>query len=274
MSPVDRRRGDTVVRAYARALERGVADDRAPRSGWSPYGWTELALLPGSAVANSFACGHPLRFAELRGGHRVLDIGCGAGVDLLLAGRRIGPAGSVVGLDLTPAMAALAQANAGAAGLPNVTVVQGRMEELPLAGASFDWVTANGALSLSDDRPRVLLELARVLKRAGGAVLADLAFDERPDWLDGHAALADSCLAGALPAHAWGKALEAAGLEEVTMVERRAWSFEEALSLAQAELVTGAANLGDDGAPAAARAVAEALAGRLLSVTFSARRAA
>jgi SAM-dependent methyltransferase len=271
MPSADRDHREAVIRAYARALGRGASEEPAARSGWSPYGWTELALLPPAALGNSFGCGNPLRHADLREGERVLDLGCGAGLDLLLAARRVGTEGLVAGVDLTPAMASAARAAAAAAGLANVGVVEGRMEDLPFADASFDWVVSNGAVSLSLDKPRVFRELRRVARATGGVVLADLAFDERPHGLGDQAALADSSLAGALAEDDWAPSLCAAGLTDVAVVERRAWSVEEVHAILRAE-IDGAARGGADDA-AAVLAAAEDVAGHLLSVTFRARRA-
>ena len=115
----------------------------------------------------SLGVGHPVRHAGLRAGETVLDLGCGAGIDTLLAARAVGPTGHVIGLDMTPEMVERARRNAAAATRDNVEVRQGLIEEIPLPDASVDVVVSNGVLNLSTRKSRVLAESFRVLRQEG-----------------------------------------------------------------------------------------------------------
>src|SRR5665647_1541210 len=104
---------------------------------------TELAGLPRGAVRASLGCGNPLAVAELRAGGRVLDLGSGAGIDVLLSAKRVGPTGRAYGVDMTDEMLNLARANASAAGATNVAFLKGRIEAVPLPDGSIDVVISN-----------------------------------------------------------------------------------------------------------------------------------
>jgi arsenite methyltransferase len=136
----------------------------------------------------SLGCGNPLRVADLRPGETVLDLGSGAGLDLLLSARRVGPTGRVLGLDMTAEMVELARRNTAEAG--NVEVHLGRIEQIPLPDASVDVVISNCVLNLSADKPAVLREVARVLRPGGRLGVSDLvaAADAEPDQLTAAAA--------------------------------------------------------------------------------------
>jgi len=161
----------------------------------------------------SLGCGNPLRVAEVCIGETVLDLGSGAGLDLLLSARRVGPSGRVIGLDMTAEMVELARRNTAEAG--NVTMLLGRIEQIPLAAGSADVVISNCVLNLSADKPAVLREVARVLRPGGRFGISDLiAADEAdPDQL---AAAAASIGVGVRPmsATAYRRAMVAAGLTD------------------------------------------------------------
>ena len=142
------------------------------------YSPDELAGLPAGAVGLALGVGNPVRHAGLRPGEAVLDIGCGAGIDALLAARLVGPTGRVIGLDMTPAMVERTREHAAAAGLGWVDVREGFMEALPLADGEVDAVVTNGVLNLSTRKSRALAEMLRVLRRGGRLALADLVVNE------------------------------------------------------------------------------------------------
>jgi SAM-dependent methyltransferase len=142
------------------------------------YDPEELAGLPPDAVRRAFGVGHPVRHAGLRPGEVVLDVGCGAGIDALLAARQVGPTGRVLALDMTAAVVERARANARAAGFDHVDVHEGLMEALPFPDGSVDVVVANGVLNLSTRPSRSLAEMYRVLRPGGRATLADLVVAE------------------------------------------------------------------------------------------------
>ena len=121
-----------------------------------------------TAVAASMGCGVPTAVADLHEGETVLDLGSGAGADVLISARRVGPTGRAIGVDMTDEMLELARQSANEAGAQNVEFVKGTIERLPLADASVDVVISNCVINLSGDKPAVLREAARVL-RPGGA---------------------------------------------------------------------------------------------------------
>jgi SAM-dependent methyltransferase len=137
------------------------------------YDAKALESLPEGANLG-LGCGAPIEALALRPGERVLDLGSGAGVDVFLAARLVGPAGRAIGVDMTPAMVAKARANATRAGFTNVEFLEGRLEALPVADASVDAVTSNCVINLVPDKGVVFREIARVLVPGGRAVISDI----------------------------------------------------------------------------------------------------
>ncbi|NGO72823.1 methyltransferase domain-containing protein, partial [Streptomyces boncukensis] len=145
----------------------GAAVEVEPGFGSGLYAAHERESLPGDAVAASLGCGNPLAVAELREGERVLDLGSGGGIDVLLSARRVGARGRAYGLDMTDEMLALARANAAKAGAGNVEFLKGAIESVPLPDASVDVVISNCVINLSVDKPAVFAEMFRVLAPGG-----------------------------------------------------------------------------------------------------------
>jgi SAM-dependent methyltransferase len=156
------------------------------------YCQDELAGLPADAVALALGVGHPVQHAALRPGESAVDLGCGAGIDTLLAASAVGPSGRVVGVDMTPEMVARARRNAATAGFEHIEIRAGLIEELPLPDCSVDVVISNGVLNLSTRKSRVLAETMRVLRPGGRVSIADLVLSETlpEDVLKSPAALA------------------------------------------------------------------------------------
>lgn len=147
----------------------------ASRLGYDP---NELARLPPDVTSSFAGVGNPHAIAPIDQGAVVLDIGCGAGTDLLLAARRIGPDGCAIGVDMTAAMRERALAGANAAGLTNVEVRDGDATRLPVGDATVDVVISNGVLNLVPDKPTAIREIARVLKPGGRVQIADIIIGE------------------------------------------------------------------------------------------------
>jgi ubiquinone/menaquinone biosynthesis C-methylase UbiE len=171
--------------------------------------------LPQSAVGASLGCGVPTRVAELKEGETVLDLGSGAGADVMISGGRVGPAGKAIGIDMTDEMLELARRNAAEAGVTNVEFLKGYLEQLPLADQTVDVVISNCVINLSADKPKVLAEAARVLKPGGRFAVSDVIADPDMD----EATKTDmqawtGCIAGALTELEFRDALAAAGLEQ------------------------------------------------------------
>lgn len=143
----------------------------AERLGYDPG---ELAGVPDSVTASFAGIGNPHLVAALEPGATVLDMGCGAGTDLLLAARRVLPAGRAIGVDMTEAMVARARDGAAAAGLPNVQVRIGDATALPVEDESVDVLISNGVFNLVPDKARALAEMFRVVTRGGRLQIADI----------------------------------------------------------------------------------------------------
>ncbi|HYB85990.1 MAG TPA: arsenite methyltransferase [Streptosporangiaceae bacterium] len=155
--------------------------------------------LPEEAVLASLGCGNPVAVADLHEGERVLDLGSGGGIDVLLSARRVGPSGFAYGVDMTDDMLALARANAAKTGAGNVEFRKGEIEALPLPDASVDVVISNCVINLSTDKPSVLAEMFRVLVPGGRIGITDVVAEDQMSPADRTAAGSYvGCIAGAL----------------------------------------------------------------------------
>jgi SAM-dependent methyltransferase len=172
------------------------------------------------AVAASLGCGVPTAVADLHEGETVLDLGSGAGADVLISARRVGPTGTAIGLDMTDEMLDLARANAARAAINNAEFVKGYIEEIPLPDASVDVVISNCVINLAADKTRVLRETARVLRPGGRFAVSDVIADADMDE-DTRADMQQwtGCVAGALTRAEYEAALGAAGLVDVEINE-------------------------------------------------------
>jgi len=205
------------VRArYAEAARSVLSTgQRAECCGPALYEPGETEGLPGEAVLASLGCGNPLAVAGLREGERVLDLGSGGGIDVLLSARRVGPSGFAYGVDMTDDMLELARANAARAGAANVEFRKGRIEDLPLPDASVDVVISNCVINLSTDKPAVLAEMFRVLVPGGRIGLSDVVAGDHMTPADRAAAGSYvGCIAGALSRSEYLDGLAAAGFAE------------------------------------------------------------
>ncbi|GGO74366.1 arsenite methyltransferase [Nocardioides deserti] len=168
--------------------------------------------LPAETVAASLGCGNPTAVADLRAGERVLDLGSGGGIDVLLSARRVGPTGFVHGVDMTDEMLELARANAAKAGATNVEFLRGTIEDVPLTDASVDVVISNCVINLSVDKPRVISEMHRVLVPGGRIGISDVVAEDHLTPEDrAERGSYVGCIAGALSRTEYVDALTAAG---------------------------------------------------------------
>jgi arsenite methyltransferase len=180
--------------------------------GGALYGEGETDGLPEGAVLASLGCGNPLAVADLHEGERVLDLGSGGGIDVLLSARRVGPAGFAYGVDMTDDMLTLARANAAKAGATNVEFLKGEIEALPLPDATVDVVISNCVINLSTDKPAVLAEMFRVLVSGGRIGITDVVAEDHLSPADRAAAGSHAgCIAGTLSRAEYLDGLAAAG---------------------------------------------------------------
>ncbi len=209
----------------ADALSAIGESDQADVFGAALYKPGQTDGLPEEAVLASLGCGNPLAVADLREGERVLDLGSGGGIDVLLSARRVGPTGFAYGLDMTDEMLALARANAAKAGAGNVRFVKGHIEDIPLPDASVDVVISNCVINLSTDKPSVIAEMFRVLAPGGRLGISDVvAQDDLSPAQRAERGSYVGCIAGALSRSEYLDALAAAGFadSEVTFTHEAA----------------------------------------------------
>lgn len=186
--------------------------------GSSLYSATQRGELPVAAVAASLGCGNPTAVADLAEGERVLDLGSGGGIDVLLSARRVGPSGFAYGVDMTEEMLELARTNAAKAGASNVEFRRGTIEDVPLPDAAVDVVISNCVINLSVDKPQVIREMFRVLVPGGRIGISDVVAEdhltqeeraERGSYV--------GCIAGALSRTEYLAALQAAGFRDASV---------------------------------------------------------
>lgn len=159
----------TLVADAYRAVERGM-----PEIASRLYSPQELADVPNETDEMALGVANHLRFADIEPGETILDLGCGAGIDTILAARRTGPTGRVIGLDFVPEQLERTEHAAAHAGLGNVQTLEGEMEAIPLPDQSIDHIISNGVINLSPRKARVLAECARVLRPGGKFCVSDL----------------------------------------------------------------------------------------------------
>ena len=226
---------DEVRQRYARAIQEGGGCcgggggcERTflpPEANYSP---SYLEGISAGLTDQSFGCGNPLEDAGLKAGETVLDLGCGAGLDLLLASKAIGPGGRLIGVDMTDEMLDAAKGNLKEQ--ENVLLVKGYLEDLPLESESVDVVISNCVINLSPDKKKVLREAWRVLRQGGRLSVSDTVF-LRPvpqglsDFLSGWC----GCISGALSAEEYRTFLAEAGFVSIEIRPKKVYFAGEAL---------------------------------------------
>ena len=182
------------------------------------YSALELDELPDAAVLASLGCGNPTAVADLHPGERVLDLGSGGGIDVLLSAKRVGPTGRAFGVDMTDEMLALAQHNAAEAGATNVEFLKGHIEAIPLPAESVDVVISNCVVNLAADKRAVFAEIARVLRPGGRIGISDIVAEDglSPEQRAERGSYA-GCIAGALSISEFREGLEAVGLTDISI---------------------------------------------------------
>jgi arsenite methyltransferase len=213
--------------AGPRHLSRGGQPRRS--GGAQAHSAEELAQVPQIAIDGALGVASPLRHAGVEPGETVLDLGCGYGIDTLLAARRTGPAGRVIALDFLPAMLDRTAEAAAQAGLQNVDTLHADIEDIPLPDRSIDLIISNGVLNLCPRKARAFAECRRVLRPGGKLCVADMSVeeDDLPAEVLTHQAAWIGCTAGALTEHDFARKLGKAGFGEIEIVERRPQSIDD-----------------------------------------------
>lgn len=200
------------------------------------YREEELNNFPADSNITTFGCGNPLAYSEVREGDVVLDLGPGAGLDLLIAARKVGPSGQVIGVDMTEEMITKAKENIKVAGVKNVEVRKGLIENLPVESSSVDWVISNCVVNLSPEKEKVFSEIARVLKPGGRMIVSDMVGENIPGWLRENKNLYSACISGVISEKEYLSGLRKAGLEKVKVSERIVYNSDELESIIKSSL--------------------------------------
>jgi SAM-dependent methyltransferase len=185
------------------------------------YSLKEIESLPETVLKLSGGCGNPISFVELKAGEKVLDLGSGGGIDVLLAARKVGENGRVIGVDFSEKMIDVARRNAEKMDVKNVEFRLGDLENLPVEDESIDVVISNCVVNLVPDKEKVFKEAYRVLKSGGRMIISDMVTDKKlPQSIRNNPVLWSSCIGGALPEREYVEAVERAGFQNVKIAER------------------------------------------------------
>jgi len=235
------------------------------------YSAQELEDLPAEAGDSIFGCGNPVSFAGMRSGDVVLDLGSGAGADLFLAAKKVGPTGRVTGVDMTDEMIAKANENIRTSGLANVEARKGIIEALPVESASVDWVISNCVINLSPEKEKVFQEIARVLKPGGQMLVSDIVTDALPAEILNDRSLYSACVAGAISEGQYLAGLRSAGLIDVEVRGRLV--FDAVQILSAVKVAAGEFRL-DEKFKTGSQELAKAVEGKVWSAKVYARKPA
>lgn len=197
------------------------ADSPAEKNGYTE---AQISSIPTDAAEHSFGCGNPLEYAEVQEGDVVVDLGSGAGIDVLLASQLVGESGRAIGIDMTPEMIEKAQQNASEAGAKNVDFRLGEIESMPVEDESVDWIISNCVICLSPDKNKVFKEAYRVLKPGGKLVVSDMVANNMPGWARSAISVWVSCISGALPEDQYLDSMRQAGFEDVRVLSKSAYA--------------------------------------------------
>jgi arsenite methyltransferase len=196
------------------------------------YAPEEVSSLPPEAVQSSFGCGNPLKFAEVKQGQTVLDIGSGAGIDCFLAAQKVGPSGRVIGLDMTPAMIEQANRTAKQKGYTNVEFRLGTADQMPVEDASVDWIISNCVINLAPDKPAVFREAFRIMKSGGRLSVSDIVTGiDLPEAVRNSIEAYVGCLAGAIREEEYLQGMREAGFTDVEVTSRLVYGPEQMSTL-------------------------------------------
>jgi SAM-dependent methyltransferase len=216
---------DVVWEKYGSVARSGLSSDHTGvKAVAEAFGYTpeELASIPAQANMG-LSCGNPTATAKLRPGEVVVDLGCGGGLDVLLAAKKVGPTGKAIGIDMTLEMLDLARRNAEKAGASNVEFYHATIDKLPLLDASVDCVISNCVINLAPDKPAVFREVVRVLKLGGRLAVSDIALKKRlPPEVGADLMAYVGCVAGAVLLDDYKRQLAEAGFAHIEIIDTKA----------------------------------------------------
>ena len=196
-------------------------DNPAEKNGYTE---AQISSIPADATEHSFGCGNPLEYMDVQEGDVVVDLGSGAGIDVLLASQLVGESGRAIGIDMTPEMIEKAQQNAKEAGAKNVDFRLGEIESMPIEDESVNWIISNCVICLSPDKDKVFEEAYRVLKPGGKLVVSDMVANNMPEWARTAVSVWVSCISGALPEDQYLDSIRQAGFEDVRVLSKSAYA--------------------------------------------------
>ena len=268
---------ESVSKAYGDAISGGggcccgVSSEDNKYASKIGYEALELEELEGLNIT-TYGCGNPLAFSGVKEGEVVLDLGAGAGLDLLIAAKKVGSTGHVIGVDMTDKMLETARQNIKASGLTNVEVRKGLIEDLPVDSGTVDWVISNCVINLSPEKERVFTEISRVLRPGGRILVSDIVAEDLPDWMKMADGMYNNCISGAVSEDEYLKGLQAAGLTDVKVVERYKYTADDLEAFINSddlpsEITAGGKEWTLEESPVE---VARGLAGKVWSSKFSA----
>jgi ubiquinone/menaquinone biosynthesis C-methylase UbiE len=220
----------SVKAAYSDLAEKGASCCNAERLLERGYGSDELSVLPDTVVRVADGCGNPTAIGNLREGEAVLDLGCGAGIDVFLAARKVGERGRVIGVDMTDKMLEKARENAKKLDVKNVEFRKGELENLPVESGSVDVIFSNCVINLTPEKGAVFTEAFRVLKPEGRMIISDIVSQkEIPKFLRDNPGFWNVCGGGALLEDEYLNKIRQAGFVDVKVASRYNYRSEEVL---------------------------------------------
>ncbi len=227
-------------------------------------GYTQEELPDG---VTSFGCGNPVTFAKMNEGETVLDLGSGAGLDLILAAKKVGASGKVIGLDMTDEMIETCNRNLEQAGIKNGEVRKGEMEKMPVADEETDWIISNCVINLSPEKEKVFAEAFRVLKPGGRMLVSDIVTLDLPDEYRSDIKAWVGCIGGAVDESDYLALARDAGFVDVEVVDKMTYDPAGLKALANDNC-----GCGDSSESALDKSTLDKFAGKVASVKVSARK--
>ncbi|WP_299010024.1 methyltransferase domain-containing protein [uncultured Shewanella sp.] len=195
-----------------------------------------LARVNEQVLEYNFSCGNPVDIANIRLGNRVLDLGCGTGLDLMLAAEKVGPFGHVIGIDITQEMLDIADKHIKASPFNNIELINAHIESIPCPTNSIDNVISNCVINLSSNKKQVMSETFRVLKPGGSIAFSDMVIDDTiPNWIINQAALYATCVSGATQLEHYLSIMQNVGFQDIEIIGFKTYSQEEMLSVLDIE---------------------------------------